>query len=87
MTREEAEKIRERKKRCTYRALSEWYRPDDDPAKGMQFDGQDLCMEACEALGIDPSKHVFGEDPEFDKINKSEFGGGALGPTDYYWWD
>lgn len=50
MTLEEALKIREVKRRCTYRALAEKWYPKDDLCHGNQMCGQDLCRDALKLI-------------------------------------
>lgn len=88
MTLQEAEKVRSLKKRCTYRALAEKWYPQKHNLHGNQMAGQDLCRDACKLLGIDWMRgYVPGEDPEFDRLNLSEFSS-MIGSSDqYYWWE
>ena len=50
MTLEEALKIREIKRRCTYRALAEKWYPKGEPCHGNQGCGEGLCQEALKVL-------------------------------------
>lgn len=88
MTVDDANKVRNFKRLCTYRKLAElWYDPNH-PLHGNQLAGQDLCRDACEALGIDWMRsYEFGQDPEFDELNKSHFPGKLGTGENYYWWE
>jgi len=79
----EARLIREIKRGCTYRRLAEIYYPIDHNGHGNQLYGEDLCKEACGALGINWAFSGFPPPPltpEFDAVNKSRIG-------DFYWWE
>jgi hypothetical protein len=85
MTREEALLVREIKKGCTYRRLAEiWFDSPEHPLHGLrgnQLAGEDLCRQACAALGIDwMHPPEYGDDPAFDAENTSSVG-------EFYWWD
>lgn len=82
MNKESALLIKKLKLGCTYRRLAEIYYPEDHDLHGMQFAGEELCEEAFKALYPDREMRdqVMGEDPPFDKDNKSTFG-------DFYWWE
>lgn len=82
MTLKEALEIREDKKLVTYRRLAELWVDNDDPNHGSQLMGMDLCLQAFKLIypDLEPHKIEFGQDSEFDKINKSHHG-------DFYWWE
>lgn len=83
MTKEDALKIRDLKKGCTYRRLAaQWY-PINDPRHGDWYEGRELCRKAFAVLYPEKSllKIQYGEEGEaFDSENKSHFG-------DHYWFD
>lgn len=82
LTENDAERIRELKRGCTYRRLAELWHPDPShDLHGNQLEGEDLCREACAILGIDwMNPPQFPSTPEFDQVNKSHYG-------DFYWWE
>jgi hypothetical protein len=85
MTLNEARLIREVKKGCTYRRLTEIYYPELHDGHGNQGWGDELCFEAFKVLYPHLEVHPFTIEPGrygdcFDMDNKSRIG-------EFYWWE
>lgn len=76
----EARLIRELKKNCSYRRLAEIYYSPRDHLYGIQMAGEDLCVMACAALGIDRNISYPSGMQVFDEDNRSYIGS-------FWWWE